>query len=91
MCWLVPLVTRMLPKASTVAGWQPALLLLGGAQVGQERRQRGPLGFLGEPGRHVAERVEVRPGQAAGRVGPASRHLHIEPAGMGDLGDQVDQ
>ena len=75
-----------------LARGEPALLLLGRGQVGQERRERAALGLLGEPGRHVTDRVEVGPGQPGpGRGAAVDGDLDVEPDRLGDVGDQVGQ
>jgi hypothetical protein len=77
-------VDRHLPRL------QPALALLGVAQVAEERGQGGQLGQLGELGGHRVQRVEVRPGSGRARSGRAGQ-LGLEAEGAGDLVDQVGQ
>ena len=65
---------------STSPGVQPALLVLGRGQEGQERRPASPPSRLaGEPGRHVAEGVQVARGPARRRPAvPAGRDLDVQ-------------
>jgi hypothetical protein len=71
---------------------QPPLLLLGGGRVGEERRQGATFGFLREPGRHITDRVQVRPSQSCGcRATGPYRHFDVQTDGLGDVGDEVRQ
>jgi hypothetical protein len=75
---------------STSPGVSPRSLLLSRGEIGQKCRERASLGLLCEPGGNVADRVQVRPGQAGCRA-VTDRDLHIQTVGRGDICDQVGQ
>ncbi len=72
------------------AALQAEFLLLGGAQVGQERAERGFLLLAGEGGRGVGEGVQVGPGGGGIGAGPGG-DLDVEPERPLDFGHQVGQ